>query len=56
MKDKKELTTLILRGVALAMGVAVTVLSILEAIEPKACFTMLGLGLACLAVSLLPQK
>ena len=40
----------ILKGVALAMGVAVAVLSVLNAITPQQALPMLGLGLACLAV------
>lgn len=45
-----------LKGVALAMGVAVVVLSILEQIETKAAIGMLGMGLACLAVTQLSKK
>lgn len=54
--DKSELLNLILRGVGLAMGVAVFVLSLLGELEASSAMGMLGLGLACLAVSLLPQK
>lgn len=45
-----------LKGVALAMGVAVVTLSIMEQIETKAAIGMLGMGLACLAVTQLSQK
>lgn len=45
-----------LKGVALAMGVAVVVLSIMEQIETKAAIGMLGMGLACLAVTQLSKK
>ena len=41
------------RGVALAMGVAVAVLSILKALEGRDAMVMLGIGLACLAASTL---
>lgn len=54
--DKSELVNLILRGVGLAMGIAVFVLSLLGELEVSSAMGMLGLGLACLAVSLLPQK
>lgn len=45
-----------LKGVALAMGVAVVALSIMEQIETNAAIGMLGMGLACLAVTQLSQK
>ena len=46
----------ILRGVALAMGVAVTVLSAMDVIDLGSGMTMLGIGLACLSLSLFPGK
>ena len=50
------LLRLILKGVALAMGVAAAVLSFLNAVAPAQAVSMLGLGLACLAVlHLLPK-
>ena len=50
-KDIGPLVRLILRGVGLAMGVCVCVLSALKQLEPNSAFSMLGLGLACLALS-----
>ena len=47
------LVGVILKGVALAMGVAVAVLSALGAITPQQAMPLLGLGLACLAVQAL---
>lgn len=47
---------LALKGVALAMGVAVTVLSVMDQIETDAAVGMLGIGLACLAVTQLSKK
>jgi len=44
---------LILKAVALAMGVAVAVLSLLGSIDARSGFTMLGIGLACAALLLL---
>ena len=44
---------LILRAVALAMGVAVAVLSFLGAIDTHSAFGLLGIGLAALALSAL---
>ena len=51
-----ELITLELRGVALAMGVAVVVLSFLNEIGTTSAIGMLGLGLACLAVTQFSNK
>lgn len=47
-----EIAALVFKAVALAMGVAVTVLSILGSLEAKTAVMMLGIGLACAAVSL----
>ena len=46
----------ILKVVALAMGVAVAVLSVLNAITPQQALPMLGLGLACLAVHAMEDR
>ena len=51
-----SLINIILRGVALAMGIAVTVLSALGVIEFSTGMTMLGLGLVCLSLSLFAEK
>lgn len=51
-----ELITLALKGVALAMGIAVVVLSFLNEIETTSAIGMLGLGLACLAVTQFSKK
>ena len=42
---------LVLKGVALAMGIAVIVLSSLNKIEPHSAISMLGIGLTCLAIT-----
>jgi len=55
-KKPGELIPTILRAVALAMGVAVVVLSVLEQLDTKSAMTMLGLGLACLAATMLPVR
>lgn len=52
-KDAAKLIELILKAVALAMGVAVTVLSALDELDVSSGMGMLGIGLACLAVSAL---
>lgn len=56
---KKSVTEIIdtaIKGVALAMGVAVTVLSILGELDVKTGMTMLGIGLVCVGISLLKDK
>ncbi len=44
------------KGIGLAMGVAVTVLSILKQLDINSAIGMLGIGLACLAISMLKTK
>ncbi len=41
------------KAVAMAMGITVTVLSILNALDDKSCMVMLGIGLACVGISLM---
>jgi hypothetical protein len=47
----KKLTLTILNGVALAMGVAVIVLNILGTLTTSNAITLLGVGLAALAIA-----
>ncbi len=51
----EEITQIALKGIALAMGVAVAVLSFLRQIDANAALGMLGIGLACIAVTQLPE-
>ena len=44
------------KAVAMAMGVAVTVLTILNALDVKSGMVMLGIGLACVGISLMSGK
>ena len=44
------------KAVAMAMGVAVTVLTILNALDVKSGMVMLGIGLACVGISLMSDK
>ena len=55
-KGSEGIVPLALKAIALAMGVAVAVLSILDTIDSEAAMTMLGAGLACLAVNALSDK
>lgn len=55
-KGVDHIVDLILKAVPLAMGVAVIVTAVLGELDLKSGFTMLGAGLACIALSLLDQK
>ena len=44
------------KAVAMAMGIAVTVLTILNALDVKSGMVMLGIGLACVGISLMSEK
>lgn len=57
-KPKKELGSILslpFKAIALAMGVAVAVLSVLEKIDAKSAFIMLGIGLALLSITSLGE-
>ena len=47
---------IILKAIPVAMGVAVTVTSILGELDMRSGFVMLGIGLACIGVYLLKNK
>lgn len=51
-----ELINTIFHAVAVAMGVAVVALTMLKQLDTATGMTMLGLGLACLALSSLQKK
>lgn len=55
-KKAAEIAQLALKGVALAMGIAVTALSLMNKIEADSAVKLLGIGLACLAVTQLSSK
>ena len=44
------------KAVAMAMGIAVTVLTILNELDMKSGMIMLGIGLACVGISLMREK
>ncbi|MBR3299437.1 MAG: helix-turn-helix transcriptional regulator [Clostridia bacterium] len=57
-KPKKDLGSMLampFKAVALATGVAVAVLSVLEKIDAKSAFIMLGIGLALLGITSLGE-
>ena len=45
-----------LKGIGVAMGIAVTVPSVLGVLETNSAFVMLGIGLASVSISLLKDK
>ena len=51
-----EIMEIVPKAVAMAMGVAVTVLTILDALDVKSAVLMLGIGLACVGISLMNHK
>lgn len=52
----KNLLEIIFEGVAFAMGIAVIVLNIIGALAMTTGMSLLGIGLAALAVGSLPRK
>ena len=51
-----EIVDVALKGIGMAMGIAVAVLSILGELETESAFIMLGIGLASISASLLKDK
>lgn len=51
-----EIVDTALKGIGVAMGIAVTVLSILEELKTNIAFIMLGIGIASISISLLKNK
>lgn len=47
----KKISMMIFKAVALGMGIAVVVLSIMKQLEVNAAMSMLGIGLASLAIA-----
>ena len=55
-KPLQPLVLLVVKAVALAMGVSVTVLSILGNLSLSTGFILLGIGLTCVGICLLQEK
>ena len=51
-----EIVDVALKGIGMAMGIAVAVLSILGELETQSAFILLGIGLASISASLLKDK
>lgn len=52
----EAIVDLALKGIALAMGIAVAVLSFMNQIEVMSAIGMLGIGLACLSITQFSKK
>ena len=55
-KPVHEIISTIFRALALAMGVAVVVLSCLGSLEPQNAVSLLGIGLACAGAAMLEKR
>ena len=55
-KDVTSMINMIMKAIALAMGVGVVVLSIFKELDVNSGMGMLGIGLACLAITSLAKK
>lgn len=51
-----EIVDTVLKGIGIAMGIAVSVLAVLGELETNTAFIMLGIGLASVSISLLKDK
>lgn len=56
MENTARMTTLVLKAVALAMGVVVIVLGVLGTLEMQTAVTLLAIGLAALALNALQDE
>lgn len=55
-KSVREIANVVFRAIALAMGVAVVVLSSIGELAPEKAVPLLGIGLACAGIALMNQK
>jgi hypothetical protein len=55
-KRISKIVDLVFKGVALAMGVAVVVTSIMRVMQPGGQILLLGIGLICLALTALDKE
>ena len=55
-KSINEIADIVLKAVALAMGIAVAALSALDQLNSENGMVMLGIGLACIAVTMLKKE
>ncbi|MCI5610964.1 MAG: hypothetical protein MR392_06265 [Roseburia sp.] len=55
-QSMKEIVSTVIKAIALAMGVAVVVLSCLGQMQANTSVVMLGMGLACAGIALLKRN
>lgn len=55
-KSIRDIVSVVLKAVALAMGIAVVVLSVMGTMETQTSVTMLGIGLACAGAAMLEKR
>ena len=55
-KSIRDIVSAVLKAVALAMGIAVVVLSVMGTMETQTFVTMLGIGLACAGAAMLEKR
>lgn len=51
-----EILAIAPKAIAMAMGIAVTVLTVLNALDAKSGMVMLGIGLSCAGISMMGEK
>ena len=56
ISDRTTTSIPIAKGIPLAMGIDVVVLSLIDKLEAKDAIIMLGIGLACMAITQFPKK
>ena len=56
VKETQRILDIVLKAAPLAIGVAVSVIALLDRLDMKAGFCMLGLGMACIGVFMLKEK
>lgn len=55
-KSIRDIVSAVLKAVALAMGIAVVVLSVMGTMKTQTSVTMLGIGLACAGAAMLEKR
>ena len=55
-KSFREIVSVVLKALTVAMGVAVVVLSRLGSLEPQTAVSLLGIGLACAGTAMLAKQ
>ena len=55
MKEAREIASVVFKAAALAMGVAVVVLSVMDAVSVESSVLLLGIGLFCISLDALQK-